>query len=388
MAEGGEAEWELSKENIQPLKKGRAISALQEALSQQQEGSSSIHNLAFESELRVYEGDDPLDVWDRYVKWTEQTYPQGGKESNLTDKRYHNDRRYVDLWIKFGNGPEPLDIYRYMRAQGIGVQQSSFYIAWSEEYENQGNFRAADNVYQESFKREAEPRENSCSFTSTDVLYCSFFMLLMLFCEEDEDNDMAGQPERASLVDLKHRGKKKAVAPICRVGAALSSNLQLHGPQAPGSTGQNSRILIFDEQKTASAEPSEPKLESWKAPPPSKSKENEQRPEKWNQFASLYLFLYLPPRTPCKINPAVNSVLSARKPCRNETPLKRLQQQEHMKHGEGIAQGQSMYCKELLFSGATEFCFEELRAERYRQKMAVKSEGSVKEELPCSGLPN
>uniref|UniRef100_A0AAY5JXI0 BUB1 N-terminal domain-containing protein n=1 Tax=Esox lucius TaxID=8010 RepID=A0AAY5JXI0_ESOLU len=87
MAEGGEAEWELSKENIQPLKKGRAISALQEALSQQQEGSSSAtnqHKQAFESELRVYEGDDPLDVWDRYVKWTEQTYPQGGKESNLT----------------------------------------------------------------------------------------------------------------------------------------------------------------------------------------------------------------------------------------------------------------------------------------------------------------
>lgn len=32
-----------------------------------------------------------------------------------------------------------------------------------------------------------------------------------------------------------------------------------------------------------------------------------------------------------------------------------------------------MYCKELLLSGATEFCFEEVRAERYFKKMAQES---------------
>lgn len=49
----------------------------------------------------------------RYIKWTEQTFPQGGKESYLStlleravtkfteDKKYHNDPRYIDLWIKF-----------------------------------------------------------------------------------------------------------------------------------------------------------------------------------------------------------------------------------------------------------------------------------------------
>ncbi|KAJ7989058.1 hypothetical protein DPEC_G00315610 [Dallia pectoralis] len=427
MAEGGEAEWELCKENIQPLKKGRAISALQEALSQQQDGSSSTtnqHKQAFESELRVYEGDDPLDVWNRYVAWTEQTFPQGGKESNLAvlleravarfteDKKYHNDRRYVDIWIKFAqSGSEPLDMYRYMRAQGIGVQQASFYIAWSEEYENQGNVRAADNVFQESFKREAEPREKLLQFHK--ALQARVARRVMSGMFEDKDEEEAEQPERASLVDLKHRGKKKAVVPINRVGAALSSHsqsLNLHVPQASAGRGQNSRIVVFEELKAASAEPSEPKLESWKAPPPSKSKENELRPEKWSNvkmpmksrfghtvvapqskpnFLPFVEEVDQPPTmTPCKINPAVNSVLSARKPCMEETPLKRLQQQERPSQSEGKVQEQSMYCKELLLSGAVEFCFEELRAERYRQKMSAKSQGGVEEEPAGLGLPD
>ena len=44
MAEGGDLEWELSKENIQPLRRGRAISALHQALSQQQDGPTSAIN--------------------------------------------------------------------------------------------------------------------------------------------------------------------------------------------------------------------------------------------------------------------------------------------------------------------------------------------------------
>lgn len=108
MAEGGEVEWELSKENIQPLRRGRNMSSLNRALSQLHDGDSTAINQqrqyelwptfllncpfsvsseqiqffvimtfgfslrfsrAFESELRMYDGDDPLDVWHRYVKY-------------------------------------------------------------------------------------------------------------------------------------------------------------------------------------------------------------------------------------------------------------------------------------------------------------------------------
>lgn len=44
MAEGRDVDWELSKENIQPLRRGRDISALHQALTQLQDGDSSAIN--------------------------------------------------------------------------------------------------------------------------------------------------------------------------------------------------------------------------------------------------------------------------------------------------------------------------------------------------------
>lgn len=61
--------------------------------------------------------------------------------------------------IQAGNCPEPLEIYNYMQAREIGVTQASFYIAWSEEYENLGNFRKADLIFQEGLKNWAEPHD-------------------------------------------------------------------------------------------------------------------------------------------------------------------------------------------------------------------------------------
>ncbi|XP_026159632.1 mitotic checkpoint serine/threonine-protein kinase BUB1 beta [Mastacembelus armatus] len=416
MAEGGEVEWELSKENIQPLRRGRAISALHQALSQRQDGLCSAINQqrqSFESELRMYDGDDPLDVWDRYIKWTEQTFPQGGKESNLTtllervvtrfteEKKYHNDPRYVDLWIKFAESSlEPLDIYRYMQTQGIGVTQASFYIAWAEEHENQGSCLKADLVYQEGFRRSAEPHDKLLQFHK--ALQARVSRQVMMNMEEDDSDDEPKQPERVSLADLKHRGKKKAIAPVNRTGPAIKSvsgGLQSRGAPVLGNAS-NTRLVIFDENSAQSAGPSEPKQDPWMAPPTSRAKENEQRSERWcdvkmPQKTKFGHTVMAPPppkptfqpfveesdqpptMTPCKINPAVNTVLSTRKPCREETPLKRLQEhQQQQKEAEsGKPPEQSMYCKETLLNGAAEFCFEELRAERYFKKMVQESRG-------------
>lgn len=39
-----DADWELCKENIQPLRQGRSVSALHQALCQQQEGNHTALN--------------------------------------------------------------------------------------------------------------------------------------------------------------------------------------------------------------------------------------------------------------------------------------------------------------------------------------------------------
>lgn len=54
--------------------------------------------------------------------------------------------------------------------------------------------------------------------------------------------------------------------------------LQFKQPLGPK---QNSRLLIFDENKATETEPQEPKFEIWTAPPTARAKENEQKPEKW-----------------------------------------------------------------------------------------------------------
>ncbi|XP_017331082.2 mitotic checkpoint serine/threonine-protein kinase BUB1 beta [Ictalurus punctatus] len=410
MAEG-EVEWELCKENIQPLRCGRDISALHQALSQQQEGTTSAINQqkqAFELELRMYDGDDPLDVWDRYIKWIEQTYPQGGKESGLNllleravmkfteEKKYHNDSRYVNLWIKFTEScPDPLDVYRYMQAQGIGTLQASFYIAWSEEYEKRGNSRMADSIFQEGFKCGAESLDRLQQFhKALQARVCRQMMTSVIDQETDDEPD---EPQRASLNELKAKGKKKAVAPINRATGTVgyARGLQFKQPVGPS---QNSRLMIFDENKEH-PEPQEHKLESWAARPTAKAKENEQKPDKWTnvklpQKSRFGHSVVAPPPkpnfqpfveesdqppvvTPCKINPAVNNVLSARRPRREEqTPLKRLQEMQLQQEDEDKSGEKSMYCKELLLSGVTEFSFEELRAERYRQKRSQRLEAA------------
>ncbi|XP_016377853.1 mitotic checkpoint serine/threonine-protein kinase BUB1 beta-like [Sinocyclocheilus rhinocerous] len=320
-----DAEWELCKENIQPLRQGRSVSALQQALCQQQEGNhTALHQKtqAFESELRLYDGDDPLDVWVRYIKWTKQA----------TTEIYIISCQYL-LYLL---------ISRALQARACRQMMTSMTDQHRED--------------------------------------------------DDDDDEGPAEPQRSSLFELKAKGKKKAVVPINRVkaSAGYARGLQFKQPLGPK---QNSRLVIFDENKASETETQEPKFEVWTAPPTARAKENEQKPEKWTDVKlplksrSGLSVAVAPPKpsfqpfveeddqppavTPCKIDPAVNSVLSVRKPCRPEqTPLKMLQELQTQE--DGTSREQSMYCRELLYSGASEFCFEELRAERYRQKHAVK----------------
>ncbi|XP_068109536.1 mitotic checkpoint serine/threonine-protein kinase BUB1 beta isoform X2 [Hyperolius riggenbachi] len=406
MAEAGD-EWELCKENVQPVRQGRAMSTLQEVLSQQE--SSHHHAIqqqrqAFELELRFYNGDDPLDVWDRYIKWAVQAFPQGGKESNLSplleravrifheDKRYYDDPRYLSICLKFGTFcTEPVDLYSYLHGQGIGIQHAQLYITWAEEYEARGNYKKADSIFQQGIQCNSEPREKLEASHKQFQARVSRQVLQSLSDEGDAESPEPSEHQRNSLADLKARGKNIARAPVSRVGDATKPRGQsLSTSMAPPQQiPSRPRFAVFDENASIPASGGQPAAgQPWAALPPSRAKENEQKAGPWNsgkssrnQSSSHDPALSLPSFTPyvdemaeqqivtpCKINPSITSVLSARKPSKEEDPLQRLQSSSQEK------KEVAMYCKDKIFAGVEEFTFEEIRAEIYMMKVRKKRE--------------
>ncbi|XP_048188731.1 mitotic checkpoint serine/threonine-protein kinase BUB1 beta [Perognathus longimembris pacificus] len=405
-------EWELSKENVQPLRQGRVMSTLQGALAQQESACSTTlqqQKRTFESEIRFYAGNDPLDVWDRYINWTEQNYPQGGKESNMStlleravealqgEKRYYGDPRFLSLWLKLGRlCNEPLDMYSYLHNQGIGVSLAQFYISWAEEYEARENFKRADAVFQEGIERKAEPLERLQSQHRQFQARVSRQTLLALEKEEEEEGFESSESQRSTLAELKSKGKKTARAPICRVGGALKAPSQNRGLQnlVPQQMQSNCRITVFDENadEASRAELSKPTAQPWLAPPAPRAKENELQAGPWNTDRSLEYRSHAssssitavstslpsftpyveetaqqPVMTPCKIEPSINHILSTRKPGKEEgDPLQRVQ--SHQQGSEGKKE-KMMYCKEKIYAGVGEFSFEEIRAEAFRKKL-------------------
>uniref|UniRef100_G1QQS2 Mitotic checkpoint serine/threonine-protein kinase BUB1 beta n=1 Tax=Nomascus leucogenys TaxID=61853 RepID=G1QQS2_NOMLE len=418
-------EWELSKENVQPLRQGRIMSTLQGALAQESACNNTLQQQkrAFEYEIRFYTGNDPLDVWDRYISWTEQNYPQGGKESNMStlleravealqgEKRYYSDPRFLNLWLKLGRlCNEPLDMYSYLHNQGIGVSLAQFYISWAEEYEARENFRKADAIFQEGIQQKAEPLERLQSQHRQFQARVSRQTLLALEKEEEEEVFESSVPQRSTLAELKSKGKKTARAPIIRIGGALKAPSQNRGLQNPfpQQMQSNSRITVFDENadEASTAELSKPTVQPWIAPPVPRAKENELQAGPWNTvfLPSLLIPLEYLPRgntasliaapavlpsftpyveetaqqpvmTPCKIEPSINHILSTRKPGKEEgDPLQRVQ--SHQQASEEKKE-KMMYCKEKIYAGVGEFSFEEIRAEVFRKKLKEQREAEL-----------
>ncbi|KAL7992467.1 hypothetical protein Chor_016723 [Crotalus horridus] len=378
-------EWELSKENVQPLRQGRIMTTLQGALAQQDVSTHTIiqqQKRAFESEIRFYCGDDPLDIWDRYIKWTEQTFPQGGKEGNLSavleraiqalneQQRYYQDPRYLSLWLKFGNCcSEPLDLYSYLHSQAIGTSLAQLYITWAEELEARGNYKKADVIFQEGILCKAEPLDKLLSHHREFQARVSRQVLEELGndCDEEEQLDSSvSEPQRTTLAELKGRGKKIIKAPISRVGSAVKVPSQGQRFQCPPSQQASVRptFSVFDENRVADSTPDLPVLtpQPWVAPPPTKSKENELKAGPWTTGRVKGKTAWM---TPHKIESSINCVLSARKPGKEEDPLQRVQ--SHHQDGQEKKE-QPMYCKERVYAGVEEFSFEEIRDEIYRKK--------------------
>jgi checkpoint serine/threonine-protein kinase len=177
---------ESQKENIQSLPGGRSARKLVDLFS-----PSPLHKLLtptpsdtknlndairgeYEAELvNISESDDPLDIYDRYVRWTLDAYPtaQATPQSQLLPlleratkaflkfPQYKNDPRYLKLWLSYIRffSDSPRETFAFLARHNIGDGLALFYEEFASWLEGAGRWNQADEVYKMGIEREARP---------------------------------------------------------------------------------------------------------------------------------------------------------------------------------------------------------------------------------------
>ncbi|OQN99141.1 hypothetical protein B0A48_14990 [Cryoendolithus antarcticus] len=177
---------ELHKENIQALPGGRSARALAQIYSPPLLGphaspalmqdANSKERIVFERELAsIDEVDDPLDVYDRYVKWTLNAYPSAQATPNsgllsLLERAtkafqaspvYKNDPRYLKIWLHYIRffSDAPREAFVFLSRQGIGEALALYYEEYAAWLENAGRWAQAEEIYKMGIEKEARPAE-------------------------------------------------------------------------------------------------------------------------------------------------------------------------------------------------------------------------------------
>lgn len=177
---------EGQKENIQSLPGGRSAKKLAEIYS-----PSPLHKLStptpsdtrnvndciraeYEAEIQnIQESDDPLDVFDRYVRWTLDAYPsaQATPQSQLhllleratktfiSSAQYKNDPRYLKMWLHYIHffSDDKRETFVFLSRHAIGERLALFYEEYAEWLEGASRWTQAEEVYKMGIEREALP---------------------------------------------------------------------------------------------------------------------------------------------------------------------------------------------------------------------------------------
>ncbi|GFP87186.1 mitotic spindle checkpoint protein bubr1 [Phtheirospermum japonicum] len=169
-------EWELFKENVRPLKRGRNVGLLNNALKShsdtQLKNSLLHHRRRLIEAIDEYSGDDPLRPWIECIKWVQEAFPPGGDCSGLVviyeqcvrtfwhEDRYKDDLRYLKVWLEYAeNCVDAEVIYNFLEANKIGVTHASFYISYALHMEHKNKNKTANEIFNRGLSMKAQPVE-------------------------------------------------------------------------------------------------------------------------------------------------------------------------------------------------------------------------------------
>lgn len=177
---------ENQKENIQSLPGGRSArmlanlfspSPLQPLSTPTPSDTKNLNDAIrqeYEIELaNIAESDDPLDIYDRYVRWTMDAYPSAqatpssqllpllerATKTFLNSAQYKNDPRYLKLWISYIRlfSDTPRETFAFLARHNIGEGLALFYEEFAAWLEGAGRWVQAEEVYKLGIDREARP---------------------------------------------------------------------------------------------------------------------------------------------------------------------------------------------------------------------------------------
>lgn len=391
MAEPGD--WELSKENIQPLRQGRTMSSLQTALAPQCQPDLKQKRREFEQKLRTTSGAELLDVWHRYILWVEQHYPSGGHEVNLVQlmeqamahfvkaEEFHNDERYVGIWIRYAlKCQHPLEVCKTMYDGDIGTSHAAFFIAWSNHLEAAGDVRRAGRVLRVAIDRKAQPVDDL-----ERALRHLEARVGQSVAQQVREQAPPGEEEvRTTLAPLATQGKRGAVTiartgPVARPAEPAQGGLAMvSAGSAAGNRGHTKVRVRSDENDENTVFLAQPAAAVVAAP--QSAKENSVAPGKWAGAKAKQRLpappaqakfeipedteLPPPPCTPVVI-PGSRQALSVRKePELDPEPWDTWVVPVMRPDPPGL-RTRPMYDKSSVYRGTTEFQFEELRMAAY-----------------------
>ncbi|XP_076280239.1 uncharacterized protein LOC143209017 [Lasioglossum baleicum] len=249
-----------SKENIQPLRYGRNATQLGTALRAQEDVDAqqllSQEKQMYEAAIKNYEGDDPLENWYEYILWVEQSYPKSGHESHIgkllqqclaifeKETKYHQDRRYIRLWINYINMQKnPLELYQLLYNNGIGTMIADMYRAWAFDLEQIEDYKRADKVYLMGLNAKAEPLEE------LDYAHKNFQLAVArkTLGHNDDRNERSLLEQRQAFSSLRAIKAGRKVSSV-RIGHRVREHCPGTVPQiSSGMHNVNARIHIYED---------------------------------------------------------------------------------------------------------------------------------------------
>lgn len=184
---------EPSKENIQPLRRGRNPHALLKAIQTppvkadplapptsalapgRTDASMKADRKRFEEAIKSYpsDGPTPLAPWLDYIQWTQQSFVHASVKSNLLpllekctrtflrDARVNQSLRYLHVWFLYMDCvADCLDMFAFLHANGVCTKQAALYDGWSKVLEQRGRWADAADTLQLGLNFGAEPSAN------------------------------------------------------------------------------------------------------------------------------------------------------------------------------------------------------------------------------------